>query len=268
MSGDARHTPGLPGALGYTERTYRRFEATGGRRVPFRACVETTDLYLLADRDLSAEALTAALAARGLLDAHIERHPAFATALRPLPLPAEPLPALLERMYRAARTAEVGPMAAVAGAIAQTVGEELRRHAAEVLVENGGDLYLDLEEEAVAGVFAGASPFSGRLGLRVTAERTPLGLCTSSGTVGPSLSFGCADAAIVLAADAALADAMATALGNRIQGPGDLEAAVDWALAVPGVRGAVAILGDRMAARGDVEFVEIGHPQSALGDPS
>jgi ApbE superfamily uncharacterized protein (UPF0280 family) len=94
--------------------------------------------------------------------------------------------------------------------------------------------------------------------MRIVAQRTPVGVCTSSGTVGPSLSFGCADCATVLAPDAALADAVATGLGNRIQGHGDLEAAVEWAMGVCGVTGVVAVLGDRLAARGEVEFVKIG----------
>ena len=85
-------------------------------------------------------------------------------------------------------------------------------------------------------------------------------VCTSSGTVGPSLSYGRADAAVAVARDAALADAAATALGNRVRGPADLEAAVDWAASLPGVEGAVAILGDRLAVRGDLELVPTPSP--------
>lgn len=243
-------------AFDYVERTYRHFEAGGHGRVPFRAAVETTDLYLLADRELVPEALAAAWRARGEIEDHIRRVPAFATSLVPLALPDGPLTDLVAGMCAAAAAAGVGPMAAVAGAVAQAVGRELRRWTREVLVENGGDLYLDLAAEATVGLFAGASPFTGRLGLRIRAERTPLGVCTSSATVGPSLSFGRADAATALAPDAALADAVATALGNRVQGPEDLEAAVQWAVGLPGVIGAVAILGDRLAAAGDVEFVQ------------
>jgi ApbE superfamily uncharacterized protein (UPF0280 family) len=108
------------------------------------------------------------------------------------------------------------------------------------------------------GLFAGNSPFSGKLGLLIRPFQTPLGVCTSSGTVGPSLSFGTADAATALAGDATLADAVATGMGNRVQSAEDLQAAVEWALTVPGVRGAVAVLGDRLAAKGEVELVKIG----------
>jgi ApbE superfamily uncharacterized protein (UPF0280 family) len=155
-------------------------------------------------------------------------------------------------------------MAAVAGAIAGAVGRELRLHSREVLVENGGDLFLDLAQDAVVGIFAGGSPFTGQIALRVRAQNSPLGICTSSGTVGPSLSYGRADAATAMAPDPALADAVATALGNRIHGPEDLQAAVEWARSVPGVRGALAILGDRLAAAGEVELVELAVGDSLL----
>lgn len=249
--------PAAPRAPGDSERTYRSFAPTGATRVAFRVQVGTTDLYLRADRDLSREALAAARRSRGEIEAHLAAHPAFATALTPLEPPTGPLRPVVASMYAAARAAGVGPMAAVAGAIAGTVGRELRRESREVLAENGGDLYLDLAEEAIVGLFAGTSPFSGRLGLRVRAGDTPLGICTSSGTVGPSLSYGRADAAVVLAPDPALADAVATALGNRIRAPEDLQLAVEWARAVPGVIGVLAIVGNHLAAAGEVEFVDL-----------
>mgnify|MGYP005851978619 CR=1 FL=1 len=250
-------SPPAPRALGDGERTYRHWGADGAGRIPFQARVGTTDLYLRADRDLSREAREAARRIRAEVEAHIAAEPAFATALTPLEPPAGPLPRVVASMYAAARTAGVGPMAAVAGAIAGAVGRELRLRAREVLVENGGDLFLDLAQDAVVGIFAGGSPFTGRLGLRVRAQDAPLGICTSSGTVGPSLSYGRADAATAVAPDPALADAVATALGNRIHAPEDLQAAVEWARSVPGVRAALAILGDRLAAAGEVELVDL-----------
>lgn len=243
---------------GWGERTYRSFDGAGGPRTAFQVCVGTTDLYLRAERDLSREALEAARSARREVEAHIADRSEFASALAPLEAPQGSLTPLLASMYAAGRAAGVGPMAAVAGAIAGEVGRALRRWSREVLVENGGDLYLELAEEAVIGLFAGDSPFTGRLGFRVLPESTPLGLCTSSGTVGPSLSYGRADAVTALAGDPALADAVATALGNRIRAPEDLEAAVAWAVTISGVRGAAAVLGNRLAAAGEVELVGLG----------
>jgi len=225
--------------------------------VAFEARIGTSDLYIRADRDLSREALDTLRRVRGHIEGHVAARPAFATALEPLEAPAG-VPAVVEAMYAAGRRADVGPLAAVAGAVAGEVGRALRCWTREVLVENGGDVYADVAEESVIGLFAGPSPLSGRVGLRLAPEDTPVGICTSSGTVGPSLSFGRADAATVVARDPALADAVATALGNRIRGAADLEPAVAWAMAVPGVLGAVAILGDRLAAMGAVELVPLG----------
>ncbi|MCA1989441.1 MAG: hypothetical protein LDL07_09915, partial [Desulfarculus sp.] len=85
----------------------------------------------------------------------------------------------------------------------------------------------------------------------------PLAVCTSSGTVGHSLSLGRADAATILAKDAALADAAATALGNRVRTAADLATALDWAQGVPGVLGALVIKGSQLAAWGEVELVRL-----------
>ncbi len=240
------------------ERFYRVYGHGAGRRVPFRVQVGTTDLYVRADRDLSAEVRTEVLRVRRAIEDHIATRRAFETALEPLELPAGEVPFEVSSMYRAGLLAGVGPMAAVAGTVAGAVGGALRPLTREVLVENGGDVYLELADEAVVGIYAGRSSFSGRLGIRVLADETPLAVCTSSGTVGPSLSYGRADAAIAVSSDPALADAVATALGNRVRGAEDLQAAVEWALSVDGVRAATAILGDRLAAAGEVEFVECG----------
>src|SRR5690606_22056825 len=98
----------------------------------------------------------------------------------------------------------------------------------EVIVENGGDIYLRMDRPVEIGLYAGAdSPFSGTLRLRVDPRGAGLGVCCSSGTVGHSLSFGKADAVVTVAADAALADAAATSLCNRIQTTDDIASILD-----------------------------------------
>jgi len=148
-------------------------------------------------------------------------------------------------------------MAAVAGAVAQAVGGALLAASPEVIVENGGDIFLASGAERVAAVFAGDSPLSMKLGLKLPAAPRGLGLCTSSGTVGPSLSAGRADAAVVLAPDAALADAAATAIGNRVKSAGDLAAAMEFAEGVAGLSGALAVIGESLAAWGKIELVKL-----------
>jgi len=148
-------------------------------------------------------------------------------------------------------------MAAVAGAIAECVGEDLLGFSPEVIVENGGDIFLSCARETRVGIFAASSPLSLRLGLVVPPAGHPWGVCTSSGTVGPSLSFGRADAVCILSPSASLADAAATAVGNLVSTPDDLEEGLQRAKAIEGVSGAVIILGEKLAVWGEVELIEI-----------
>lgn len=148
-------------------------------------------------------------------------------------------------------------MAAVAGAIAEFVGRGLLELTDQVIVENGGDIFLKASREATVAVFAGKSPLSYRIGIRVHPERMPLGICTSSGTVGHSYSMGVADAGCVLSPSAAFADGAATALCNRIRGKRDLARVAEWAGSVRGIMGCLVVLGEHMTAWGDVELVAI-----------
>ena len=106
-------------------------------------------------------------------------------------------------------------------------------------------------------LFAGKSPLSHRVGLKLDPELSPLGVCTSSASVGHSLSLGRADAACILAPSAALADAAATALGNRVQGPDTIAPALAWVAALPAILGAVVIVGDQLGAWGRVELLPL-----------
>jgi ApbE superfamily uncharacterized protein (UPF0280 family) len=230
-----------------------RSRVTGTGLVSFRIQVEQTDLFIRAQTDLADLARDRVFTARSRILAWAESQPDFLTSLAPLSSPV-PAPQPVRAMLAASRTALVGPMAAVAGAIAQFVGETLLERSPEaVVVENGGDIWLAGTMPQTVGLFAGASPLSMKLGLYVTPDRLPAGICTSSGTLGHSYSQGRADAATVAADSGALADAAATALGNRVRGPQDIEPALEWVTALPGVRGGVVIVGDRIGFLGDIE---------------
>ena len=178
--------------------------------VSFTAVVKETDLYIRAQKNLSRKALKAILKYRASLEDYIKRYPLFLTSLKPLPV-ADDAPKIVKEMARAAEKVGIGPMAAVAGAIAEFVGRDLLPFSSEMIVENGGDIFLNSTKRRVVGVYAGESSFSGRIALEIEPEETPLGICTSSGTVGHSLSYGKADAVMVLSPSATLADAAATA---------------------------------------------------------
>jgi len=239
----------------YEPRTYRTRMARKGL-VGFRVTVKETDLWVLAGRNFTREVREVVLQERQQLEAYIAGHPEFLTTLSPWP--EDPYaPAVVREMIAAAARVGVGPMAAVAGALAARVGRRLEEFCEEVIVENGGDIYLRVSQPATVALFAGKSPMSYRIGLKIEPGLTPLGVCTSSGTVGHSLSFGRADAACAVAPDAALADAAATALGNRVADAGAIAAAVKWAATIPDLLGAVVIIGDKLGAWGRVELVPL-----------
>lgn len=160
-------------------------------------------------------------------------------------------------MAAAALQAGVGPMAAVAGAVADEVGAALSSLSRDVLVENGGDIFLRVAQPRIVALDAGASPLSYRFGIKVAPQRDGLGICTSSGTRGHSLSFGRADCACIVAASAALADAAATAVGNIVQNDAGIATGLTLAQAIDGVSGAAIIVGDKMGVWGSIELVEL-----------
>jgi ApbE superfamily uncharacterized protein (UPF0280 family) len=167
-------------------------------------------------------------------------------------------PPLIRQMLTAALSAGVGPMAAVAGAVAEAVAQILKAHGGDVIVENGGDCFLDVREEITMAIYAGPrSPFTNRLGLRFAAERFPLSVCTSSATIGHSLSFGKADAVTVVAGNAALADAAATRLGNAVRGPKTIPDALALAPEIAGVEGVLVLVEDQMGVWGSLELVPL-----------
>jgi hypothetical protein len=239
----------------YRERKYRH-QVRHERLISFEVTVQETDLLILADSNLSKLAQDVIYRVRGPLENYIAQHPEFLNAMTPLPYD-ELAPPMVREMLAAGQRCGTGPMAAVAGAIAEQVGLALLSESNEVVVENGGDCFIKMDSPLQVSVFAGQAELSNRVALRIYPEKTPLGVCTSSGTVGHSLSLGRADAVTVLGSSAALADAAATMTCNQVQDANDIQRALDFAQQIEGVTGVVIILGDQIGAWGDVELVSI-----------
>ncbi len=216
-----------------------------------------TELYICADRRMDEAAANAVKHLRAMLDKYILADPLFLTSLEPMTI-AEDAPDILHMMCRAAMAANVGPMAAVAGAFSDYVGRELLKTSKQVIVENGGDIFMKTDKPATVAVYAGNSPLSLKLGIVVDSREMPMSVCTSSGTVGPSLSFGKADAAVVVSADACLADACATRLGNEVKTPADVAHALELIIGIKGVVGALAVIGDVCGAAGAIRLETLG----------
>ncbi len=239
----------------YQQRTYRH-QIQARDMVAFEVAVEETDLYLRASRNLKNKALRLVLKYREMLEKYIQRCPVFLTSLVPVPAD-DNAPVIIKMMCRAAAQAGVGPMAAVAGAIAESVGEELAPYSPELIIENGGDIYLKSSVRRVVGIYAGESPLSGKIGMELHGDGRPLGICTSSGTVGHSFSAGNADAVIIVAGSTALADAAATAVGNRVRTNLDIEPALVFARGIAGVKSAIIVIGDKLGFWGDARLCRI-----------
>ncbi len=244
-----------PYSNSYSNREiYRQSVASG--LCCWRTAHKETELFICADAVLEDASREAVVSLRTALDAYIAAHPEFAASL--VPVVALPdAPAAAQHMCRAAAAAGVGPMAAVAGAFAAHVGQAVLAHSKQAIVENGGDVFIKTNGVRTAAVYAGDSPLSMKIGISVDASKRPVAVCTSSGRVGPSMSFGQADAAVVVSYDACLADACATRLGNDIKQPDDLQRALDTIAAVSGVIGAVAVIGELCGAVGNITLVSL-----------
>ncbi len=178
-----------------------------------------TNLIIKCDDERAIDsAIDSSLRARSEVERYILAHPEFRWSLEPLRLEGEH-PRVIELMLRAGELAGIGPFAAVAGAISQVAAEAARNAGAEnVLVENGGDISIIGARDFHVGVFAGDAKSSGKIGFLITTEELPIGICTSSGTIGHSLSFGQADAVVAVARETSVADAAATSIANAVRG--------------------------------------------------
>jgi uncharacterized protein len=238
----------------YRNRTYRNWTIKN-HLIGFNVTVRETDLFISADSNLTSIALASVHRLRSSLESYITAHREFLTSLNPVPYD-ELAPEIVREMMLASAKAGVGPMAAVAGAMAEHVGCDLLLHTRNVIIENGGDIYLKSMNDVRVGLFAGRSPLSGRVSIKVRKEEMPLGVCTSSGTVGHSLSFGCTDACCVKSGSVALADAAATAIGNIVKSKKDIQNGLETGMKIEGVLGIVIIIGDQLGVVGDIELVK------------
>ena len=200
-----------------------------------------------------------------LLSEHIAKYPGFASSLDPLQVPPgrDRLAPELESMYHCSSASGTGPMSSVAGLFAENTGRSLRdaviqRFApdvaisCEVLVENGGDLYLRNVEKMVVVIHAGNVPLSGKLGLEIPPGEW--GICTSSGTLGHSFSRGKADALTIVSRNTPLADAWATALANQVKGKEDIPALLERVGEIDEILACVVIVDGELGIRGEFEM--------------
>ncbi len=237
------------------KRFYRSRDMGFGLK-SFSAISKETDLWVHADKRLEKKTLDLILKYRSQIELFIDQYPEFAKTLDPFPYTG-PCPDIVKQMTNAGKNAGVGPMAAVAGAMAEKVGLGLLSHSKQVIVENGGDLFLKTDHPVVVGIYSGKSVMNMKVGLKIDSTALPTAVCTSSGTIGHSLSYGIADAVCVISKSCALADAAATAIGNRVKTHNDVAGAIESGKRINGIQGIVVIAGENMGAWGKVELIPL-----------
>jgi uncharacterized protein len=245
-------------SLLYQPRTYRN-NFNPDRFASFTVQYLETDLWIGVDhpsfhKEIVELARKEVIKLRKQMEDYIFHHPEFKTSLKPVdpaPEASGPIKAMIASGFRT----HTGPMASVAGMFAHEIGEKIRHHfpVRELVIENGGDFFIFLREDLLMTVYAGASPLSEKIAVIVPASETPCGICTSSGTVGPSLSFGKADAVMVACYSPILADGWATALANRVKSSSDIEAVLKYSEQFPEILSLVIICGDKTGIRGNFE---------------
>lgn len=241
----------------YEERKYRA-RSVSGRFNYFQVVHEETDLWIGVPKGAETDELKNRIgkrieSLRELLENFIENHPEFLNSFEPL-IYTEELPPEVSMLLNASARSGTGPMAGIAGLFALESGRTiLKAGTGEVLIENGGDIFALTKDGITVSIHAGKSPISDTIALRIPAGEW--GICTSSGTVGHSKSFGRADAVAVVAKDPVLADTMATAIANRIRSQEDIQPVLDDKGLLTDIEGFVAIIGETMGIRGNLEIV-------------
>ncbi len=237
----------------YSDRFYRRWQNPDGL-ISFPVQYRETDLMVYAEKDLTEKTLLLVKKYRSQVEETIAENPHFRTSLSPIDLKTPY--GMIAEMLDKSRLAGVGPMAGIAGALAEFVGRELLELTDEIIIENGGDIFIRSLQDRTVLVYAGEdSPFKDRVRLLLKGQEDPFGVCTSSRTIGHSKSFGNTDAVVVIASSAINADVFATAIGNRVKGPDDLDSAIEYIQSFPEVSGALILIGDKMAVSGEIQLV-------------
>ncbi|PIE69052.1 MAG: hypothetical protein CSA21_04530 [Deltaproteobacteria bacterium] len=241
-----------------TFRAYRAHSTPQRGEHLFQVVVEQTDLCIICDRDLRESIFDHVHKRRGQIMAYAQLYPAFLTSLTPLSLETK-APAFITTMLEAAAAMRIGPMGAVAGAIAQDVADTFGPLCGDMLVENGGDIFVRSGVPRTIGILPDPE-HEMTLGLYLKPEDCPCAVCASSATIGHSLSLGKGELVVVRARSGALADAAATRLCNELKNRADLHKVLALAesLQPRGVLGVLAQCQGNMGVWGELELVGLG----------
>ena len=223
--------------------------------VKFRVTIEESDLLIIAEKNLKKEVTQELKKQREILKEFIRENPEFYYTFSPLKINSEK--EIIRLMSESSLLTKTGPMASVAGAVAEIIGKKLLLYSSEVIVENGGDIFLKMNREATVGIYAGNSPFSMKIGIKIPPSETPVGIATSSGKIGHSFSYGKADSVTVISSSSTFSDGAATYFGNIVKEPSDFKRVKEELLNFPFIRGILVIVGKELFVWGNIELVSL-----------
>lgn len=153
------------------------------------------------------------------LENYIAKNKDFQLSLEPIRHHEENLSKIVEKMYDASNYCDVGPMACVAGCISEmSLDYLISKKSKYSIIENGGDIAIINNKKVVCGIYSNNQVLGNKIGFKIKARKNPLGICTSSGKIGHSISFGQADSVTVLSRKASIADGLATKIANATIG--------------------------------------------------
>lgn len=221
----------------------------------FEVRVEETDLLIMAKKDLRDEIKKEVIKQREILKRYLKENPDFLFSFSPLYV--ESNEEIIKLMSESSLLTKTGPMASVAGAIAEIVGKKFLKESDEIIIENGGDIFAKLNSDFNVAIYAGNSPFSMKIGIRLKKREIPYGVCTSSGKIGHSISFGDADAVVVISPSSAFSDGSATYFGNLIKGKIDEKNILSEIKNFPFIEGLVIIRDKEIFLWGDIEIISL-----------
>ena len=235
-----------------TERFYRNLIKVENLK-KFVVKVKETDILVFAEKNLKKEIEEEVKKQREILERYIKIHPEFYFSFSPVEVESDE--EIIKLMSLSSKLTKTGPMASVAGAIAEIIGRKFLPQSEQIFIENGGDIFMNLKNEVKIGIYAGKSPFSMKIGIKIKREN-PVGIATSSGTVGHSFSYGDADAVTVISNSSAFSDGAATYFGNLVKGKIDKELIERELNDFPFIEGMLIIRGKELFVWGKIELIK------------
>lgn len=236
------------------ERFYRSI-VRDANFLKYEIQVEETNLLVISKKNLKKEIKNEVLKQREILKNYIRENPEFLYSFSPIITKSKE--EIIKLMSESSFLTKTGPMASVAGAIAEIIGKKFINISDEIIIENGGDIFVKMNRDFITGIYAGNSPFSMKIGIKLKKREIPYGIATSSGTIGHSLSFGDADAVVVISPSSAFSDGSATYFGNLIKGKIDGDMLTSQLKNFPFIEGIVIIRQKEIFLWGDIELISI-----------